>query len=79
LFTRPVGALVPTATPPKTVAALHELIAAVTGYHGASPSREPEIIASTPGEFAAHIKAELARWAKVEGSRHQSRVKQPSG
>ena len=67
-FTTWVGALVPAATPPKTVAALHELIVkAVRSPDITSRFAEQgaEIIASTPGEFAAHIKSELTRWAKV--------------
>jgi len=67
-FTTWVGALVPAATPPKTLATLHELI--VNAVRSPDISKRfaeqgAEIIASTPGEFASHIKAELVRWAKV--------------
>jgi tripartite-type tricarboxylate transporter receptor subunit TctC len=67
-FTTWVGALVPAATPPKTVAALHELI--VSAVRSPDLARRfaeqgADIIASTPAQFAAHIKTELVRWAKV--------------
>ena len=67
-FTTWVGALVPSATPPKTVAVLHDLI--VNAVHAPDITKRfaeqgADIIASTPAQFAAHIKAELARWAKV--------------
>jgi tripartite-type tricarboxylate transporter receptor subunit TctC len=67
-FTTWVGALVPRATPVATVTALNGLInKAVRSPDLASKFADQgaDIIASTPAEFAAHIKAELARWAKV--------------
>ncbi len=67
-FTTWVGALVPAATPPKTVAALHELIVSAVRSPDLTKRFAEQgavIIAGTPGEFAAHIKAELVRWAKV--------------
>jgi len=67
-FTTWVGALVPASTPPKTVAALNELI--VNAVRSPDLARRfaeqgADIIASTPAQFAAHIKTELVRWAKV--------------
>jgi tripartite-type tricarboxylate transporter receptor subunit TctC len=67
-FTTWVGALVPRATPAATVNALNAMIVkAVRSPDLTSRFSEQgaDIIASTPGEFAAHIKTELARWAKV--------------
>ena len=62
------GVLVPAATPPATINVLNDhILRAVRGpeiakrfsYEGA------EAIASSPAQFAAHIKSELARWEKV--------------
>jgi len=67
-FTTWYGVLVPAATPAGIVGALHAHVVKAMrspemsqrfSYEGA------EIIASTPAQFAAHIKAEIARWAKV--------------
>ena len=63
-----VGALVPRATPAATVNALNGLlIKAVRSPDLATRFAEQgaDVIASSPAEFAAHIKTELARWAKV--------------
>ena len=63
-----VGALVPKATPPATVNALNDLITkSVRAPDLAARFAEQgaDVIASSPAEFAAHIKTELARWAKV--------------
>lgn len=67
-FTSWVGALVPAGTPAKTVSALNDII----GRSVRSPDlakrfveQGGEVIAGTPAAFAAHLKAELARWAKV--------------
>jgi tripartite-type tricarboxylate transporter receptor subunit TctC len=62
------GILAPAKTPPEVIDRLHREIAAVLG--------EPEIrsryatlgiepVANSPGEFAAQIRADLARWEKV--------------
>jgi tripartite-type tricarboxylate transporter receptor subunit TctC len=62
------GTLAPAATPPAIINALNDhIVKAVRGpelgkrfsYEGA------EAIASSPAQFAAHIKSELARWEKV--------------
>jgi len=62
------GVLAPAATPPAIIHTLNDhIVKAVRGpelakrfsYEGA------EAVASTPAQFAAHIKAELARWEKV--------------
>ena len=67
-FTSWVGALVPSSTPAATVNALNGLITkAVRSPDLAKRFEEQgaDIVAGTPAQFAAHIKAELARWAKV--------------
>lgn len=67
-FTSWVGALVPAATPVKTVSALNELITRSVRSPDLSKrfaDQGAEIIASSPAQFAAHLKAELARWAGV--------------
>ena len=67
-FTSWVGVLVPAATPPAVVAALNA--------HIVKAMRNPvvierfaadgnEVVAGSPEQFAALIKTELARWAKV--------------
>jgi len=67
-FTTWYGVLMPAATPPGIIDALHgHIVRALRtpemaqrfSYEGA------EIIASTPAQFAAHIRTEIARWAKV--------------
>jgi tripartite-type tricarboxylate transporter receptor subunit TctC len=67
-FTSWVGALVPSATPAKTVAALNEIM--VNAVRSAELGKRfadqgADVIASTPAQFAAHIRAELPRWARV--------------
>jgi tripartite-type tricarboxylate transporter receptor subunit TctC len=67
-FTTWVGALVPRATPAETVSALNAIIVKAVRSPDLTTrfaEQGADIIASTPAEFAAHIKAELARWAKV--------------
>ncbi len=67
-FTTWVGTLVPRATPAATVNTLNGLIVkAVRSPDLAARFTEQgaDIIASSPAQFAAHIKSELARWAKV--------------
>ena len=67
-FTSWVGALVPAATPAQTVAELNALITKSVRAPDLSKrfaEQGAEIIAGSPAQFAAHIKAELARWAKV--------------
>ena len=67
-FTTWVGALVPRATPAATVNALNGfIIRAVRSPDVTARFAEQgaDIIASTPAQFAAHIKSELALWAKV--------------
>ena len=62
------GVLAPGGTPPEIIAALHrELvrIVAVPEVHGRLAALGFEPIASTPAEFAARIKSEIATWAKV--------------
>jgi tripartite-type tricarboxylate transporter receptor subunit TctC len=67
-FTTWVGALVPRATPATTVNALNGLIVKAVRAPDLTArftDQGADIIASSPAEFAAHIKMELARWAKV--------------
>ncbi|MDB5921143.1 MAG: LacI family transcriptional regulator [Betaproteobacteria bacterium] len=67
-FTTWVGALVPRATPATTVSALNGLIVKAVRAPDLTArftDQGADIIASSPAEFAAHIKMELARWAKV--------------
>jgi tripartite-type tricarboxylate transporter receptor subunit TctC len=67
-FSTWVGALVPRGTPAATVSALNALITkAVTSPDLSARFAEQgaDVIASSPAQFAAHIKTELARWAKV--------------
>ncbi len=67
-FTSWVGVLVPAATPPAIVGALNALIVkavrnpAVAERFAADGT---EVVAGTPEHFAALIRTELARWAKV--------------
>ena len=62
------GVLAPSRTPPGIIARLH---AAVVNAVRAPEVREQmarqglEPIGSTPAEFAAHLKREVARWARV--------------
>jgi tripartite-type tricarboxylate transporter receptor subunit TctC len=67
-FSTWVGALVPRGAPTTTVNTLNALITrAVTSPDLSARFAEQgaDIIASSPAQFAAHIKNELARWAKV--------------
>ncbi len=67
-FTSWVGALVPAATPGNIVTALHDgFMKAVRSPDSVTRFSEQGavVIASTPDEFAAFFKSELARWAKV--------------
>lgn len=62
------GLLTPAATPAAVIATLHDAIVKATRAPDVNKRFEQEgveVIASTPAQFAAHIKGELARWAKV--------------
>jgi tripartite-type tricarboxylate transporter receptor subunit TctC len=62
------GLLSPAATPPAIIAMLNDAIVKATRAPEVNKRFEQEgveIIASTPAQFTAHIKSELARWAKV--------------
>jgi tripartite-type tricarboxylate transporter receptor subunit TctC len=62
------GYLVPTGTPPEIVARLNrELVAALKQPEVVdwTASLGSEIVASTPEDFAAYIKAESTRWSKI--------------
>ncbi len=62
------GIFVPARTPPAAIERLHK---EATGALGHPDTRErmiglgADVIASTPQELAVHLRAELARWAKV--------------
>jgi tripartite-type tricarboxylate transporter receptor subunit TctC len=63
-----VGVLAPAGTPRETVAALHATFAKVLTSPKVTDQftkAGTERIASTPEEFAAHIKAEIAKWQQV--------------
>ena len=67
------GVLSPAATPPAIIATLNDAIVKATRAPEVNKRFEQEgveIIASTPAQFAAHIKSELARWAKVVEDNH---------
>jgi tripartite-type tricarboxylate transporter receptor subunit TctC len=67
-FSTWVGALVPHGTPVATVTTLNALITkAVTSpdLGGRFAEQGADVIASSPAQFATHIKTELARWGKV--------------
>jgi tripartite-type tricarboxylate transporter receptor subunit TctC len=67
------GMLAPAATPPAIIAMLNDAIVKATRAPEINKRFEQEgveIIASTPAQFAAHIKSELARWAKVVKDNH---------
>jgi tripartite-type tricarboxylate transporter receptor subunit TctC len=68
VFTSWVGILAPAATPPNIVAALNTLIVKAMNAPGVIEKLAADgtvVIADSPQEFQAHIKSELARWAKV--------------
>jgi tripartite-type tricarboxylate transporter receptor subunit TctC len=62
------GILAPAKTPPAIVAKLHDEIVRVLKMPDTRQrlaSQGADVVASTPGEFAAYIKSETERWAKV--------------
>ena len=62
------GVLAPAATAPAIIATLNDAVVKATRAPDVSKrfaEEGVEIIASSPAQFAAHIKSELARWAKV--------------
>ncbi|HEX2827542.1 MAG TPA: tripartite tricarboxylate transporter substrate binding protein [Burkholderiales bacterium] len=62
------GVLAPAGTPPAIVNALNEHIAKAVRAPDVMKrfkDEDTDVIASSPAQFAAHIKTELARWAKV--------------
>ncbi|HUP93601.1 MAG TPA: tripartite tricarboxylate transporter substrate binding protein [Burkholderiales bacterium] len=67
-FTTWVGVLVPRATPAATVNALNGHITKAVKSPDLTArfaDQGADVIASTPAQFAAFIKSEMARWAKV--------------
>jgi tripartite-type tricarboxylate transporter receptor subunit TctC len=68
VFTSWVGILAPAATPPNIVAALNGYIVKSMNAPGVIEKLAADgtaVLISTPQEFQARIKSELARWAKV--------------
>jgi tripartite-type tricarboxylate transporter receptor subunit TctC len=67
-FTSWVGVLAPASTPPHIVNAAHALfVRAIRSPDVAArlKSDGTEIVASSPAEFGAYLKEEIARWARV--------------
>jgi len=67
-FTSWNGVLAPAATPANTINLLNEQITRAIRAPDLAErfaKEGTEVIASTPAQFAAHIKSELQRWAKV--------------
>lgn len=67
-FSTWVGALVPRATAPATVHALNGLITKAVSAPDLSArfaEQGADIIASSPAQFATHLKNELTRWSRV--------------
>lgn len=67
-FSSWVGILAPASTPGNIVSALHEHIVKAMRAPDLTErfTREgADVIASTPAQFGAYIRAELARWSKV--------------
>jgi tripartite-type tricarboxylate transporter receptor subunit TctC len=63
-----VGVLVPAGTPNEIIGVLHRemvTILALPDVKERLPALGFEVVASTPGEFATRIKAEIESWAKV--------------
>jgi tripartite-type tricarboxylate transporter receptor subunit TctC len=63
-----VGVLVPAGTPNEIIGLLHRemvTILALPDVKERLPALGFEVVASTPGEFATRIKAEIESWAKV--------------
>ena len=63
-----IGVLVPTGTPRELVQKLHHEITGILRLPDVKTRLEvnaSEIVANTPEEFTAYLKAEIARWKKV--------------
>lgn len=64
----PLGVFVPSGTPPRIVERLHQALATVLKApetRGLVVAQGSDVVASAPAEFAATLKAEIARWAKL--------------
>ena len=67
-FTSGVGVLAPASTPPAIIASLNGYVVKAMQAPDLSKRFANEgthVIASSPGQFGAHLKTEIARWAKV--------------
>jgi tripartite-type tricarboxylate transporter receptor subunit TctC len=67
------GVLAPAGTPPAAIATFNDYVVKATRtpeVRKRFSDEGVEIIASSPAEFGAHIKRELARWAKVVKDNH---------
>jgi tripartite-type tricarboxylate transporter receptor subunit TctC len=63
-----VGVLVPVGTPTEIIGLLHREMVSILALPDVKerlPALGFEVVASTPGEFATRIKAEIESWAKV--------------
>jgi len=64
----PLGVFVPAATPPRVVERLNGALVTVLNnadIHKLIVAQGSEVIANSPAEFAATLKAEIARWGKL--------------
>jgi tripartite-type tricarboxylate transporter receptor subunit TctC len=64
----PLGVFVPAATPPRIVKRLHRALVAVLENpetRNLVIAQGSDVVASSPAEFAATLKAEIARWGKL--------------
>ena len=62
------GMLAPARTPPEIVARLNKELIRIMGLPAVRERMQAldfDIATSTPAEFAAYIKSEIAQWAKV--------------
>jgi tripartite-type tricarboxylate transporter receptor subunit TctC len=64
----PLGVFVPSGTPPRIVERLHQALATVLKApetRNLVIAQGSDVVASSPAEFAATLKSEIARWAKL--------------
>jgi tripartite-type tricarboxylate transporter receptor subunit TctC len=68
----PLGVFVPAGTPPRIVERLHRALVTVLENpetRNLVTAQGSEVVASSPAEFAATLKSEIARWAKLINSK----------
>ena len=64
----PLGVFVPAGTPPRIVERLHQALVTVLKNpetRNLVTAQGSDVVASSPAEFAATLKSEIARWAKL--------------